>query len=150
MNNEVYLIGYASGVAANNIDCALGPWYLHFHTELFHSLDIHYHWKNIIFAASNLRGLEVASSVAEINTTLAKEVDRLVRENKHFCVLGGDHSSAIGTWSGVAHAYRDTGDIGLIWIDAHLDSHTPETSTTQNIHGMPVAHLLGHGIASLT
>lgn len=64
-------------------------------------------------------------------------------------VLGGDHSCAIGTWSGVASAMRPFGDIGLIWVDAHMDSHTIETSPTKNIHGTPVAHLLGFGNQAL-
>ena len=69
----------------------------------------------------------------------------------HFpVVLGGDHSCAVGTWSGVAHAHRAAGRIGLIWIDAHLDSHTPETSNSQAPHGMPLAALLGHGTETLT
>lgn len=65
-------------------------------------------------------------------------------------VLGGDHSCAIGTWSGIADAWRAAGRIGLIWIDAHLDSHTPQTSESQAPHGMPLAALLGHGLPALT
>jgi arginase len=59
-----------------------------------------------------------------------------------FLTFGGDHSCAIGTWSGVAQKYEH---FGLIWIDAHMDAHTPETSPSGNPHGMPVACLLGHG-----
>jgi arginase len=55
--------------------------------------------------------------------------------------LGGDHSIAIGTVSGTACA----GPLGLIWIDAHGDFNTPETSPSGNIHGMPVAALIGRG-----
>ena len=51
-------------------------------------------------------------------------------------VIGGDHSIAIGTWSGVARASE--APVGLLWIDAHLDSHTPETSYSGAIHGMPL------------
>jgi hypothetical protein len=58
-------------------------------------------------------------------------------------VIGGDHSVAVGTWSGVA---RQAGaPIGLLWIDAHLDSHTLETSYSGAIHGMPLTFLLGRG-----
>jgi arginase len=61
-------------------------------------------------------------------------------------VLGGDHSIAIGTFSGIASHFRARGEeIGLIWFDAHADINTPETSASGNIHGMPLAHLLGHG-----
>jgi arginase len=55
--------------------------------------------------------------------------------------LGGDHSASIGTVGGVTH---DT-EIGLIWIDAHGDFNTPETSASQNVHGMALAVLLGLG-----
>ena len=70
-------------------------------------------------------------------------------EREELLVFGGDHSCAMGTWSGVAASVRPHGDIGLIWVDAHLDSHTPESSPTGNIHGMPVAHLLGYGNTQL-
>lgn len=61
-------------------------------------------------------------------------------------VIGGDHSCAIGTWHGVLQYYQELNqEIGLIWVDAHMDSHTPKTSLTGNVHGMPLAVLLGHG-----
>jgi arginase len=56
--------------------------------------------------------------------------------------LGGDHSIAIGTVSGVA---RNAGRTGLIWLDAHADFNTPETSPSGNIHGMPLSVLTGNG-----
>ncbi len=59
--------------------------------------------------------------------------------------LGGDHSIAAGTVGGVGEA----GDIGLLWVDAHADANTPETSPTGNIHGMPLAALLGLGSSAL-
>lgn len=60
--------------------------------------------------------------------------------------LGGDHSLAMGTIAGVSRAYREQGrKIGLIWVDAHADINTPETSPTGNVHGMPLAHVLGMG-----
>jgi arginase len=60
-------------------------------------------------------------------------------------VIGGDHTCAIGTWSGIRKAFKVFGPVGLIWMDAHMDAHTPETSTSGNFHGMPLAVLLGHG-----
>lgn len=59
--------------------------------------------------------------------------------------LGGDHSVSMGTVSGVAGAGRT----GVVWIDAHADLNTPATSPSGNIHGMPLAHLLGYGDARL-
>ena len=59
-------------------------------------------------------------------------------------VLGGDHSVAAGTVSGVAEFYRRKNQkIGLLWIDAHTDMNTPDTSPSGNVHGMPLAALMG-------
>ncbi|MEM8983450.1 MAG: arginase [Pseudomonadota bacterium] len=61
-------------------------------------------------------------------------------------VIGGDHSIAMGTVSGAARYFHGRGeDLGLIWFDAHGDMNLPATSPTGNIHGMPLAHLLGRG-----
>lgn len=61
-------------------------------------------------------------------------------------ILGGDHSIAIGTISAIASYFRENdSEIGLIWFDAHADINTPETTTSANSHGMPLAALLGYG-----
>ncbi len=66
-------------------------------------------------------------------------------------VLGGDHSLSIGTVAAVARHYRALGDaVGLIWVDAHTDMNTPETTPSGNIHGMGLAVLLGRGHPRLT
>ena len=68
-------------------------------------------------------------------------------------VLGGDHSMAVGTVSGMAAAPGEEGTrngIGLLWIDAHTDANTPETSPSGNLHGMPLAAILGKGPEALT
>lgn len=86
---------------------------------------------------------------AKVFGALAQGVERAV-EAGHFCLtLGGDHSCSIGTWSGAANGLQDQGDLGLVWIDAHMDSHTPDTSPSGNLHGMPIAHLLGRGAPEL-
>lgn len=61
--------------------------------------------------------------------------------------VGGDHTMALGSLSGLAQAHKAHGRTGVIWIDAHPDINTPETSQTQAYHGMPVAALLGIGDA---
>jgi arginase len=66
-------------------------------------------------------------------------------------VIGGDHSIAMGTVSGISTFYgKQQKDLGLIWFDAHGDMNLPDTSPTGNVHGMPLAHLLGHGDADLS
>lgn len=77
---------------------------------------------------------------------IAADVKDILSDGAFPIILGGDHSIAIGSFSGVASHYRERGEeIGLIWFDAHADINTPETSTSGNIHGMPLATLLGRG-----
>lgn len=62
-------------------------------------------------------------------------------------ILGGDHSIALPTFSAIQSHFHEKGEeIGLIWFDAHADMNTPETSPSGNLHGMPLAHLLGFGL----
>lgn len=66
-------------------------------------------------------------------------------------VLGGDHSAAVGTISGVAqHFRRRKASVGLLWVDAHGDMNTPDSSPSGNVHGMPLAAVLGMGPRELT
>jgi arginase len=66
-------------------------------------------------------------------------------------VLGGDHSVAVGTVSGVSQYFREQKQsIGLIWLDAHADMNTPESSPSGNVHGMPLACIVGRGPVELT
>lgn len=77
---------------------------------------------------------------------LRLRVRRTLEQSEIPVVLGGDHSIAIGTVSGVSEFFRERDQkVGLIWIDAHGDMNTPETSPSGNIHGMPLATLLGMG-----
>jgi arginase len=73
---------------------------------------------------------------------LAEAVEAAVRAGRFPLVIGGDHSIAVGTMGGVASVEPRQ---GLLWIDAHADFNTPETSPSGNIHGMPVAAILGEG-----
>lgn len=86
---------------------------------------------------------EIFRLVAEHNRDLAASVGRALAAKRLPVVLGGDHAGAIGTWGGVAHGLG--APVGLIWFDAHLDAHTPETSPSMNPHGMSAAVLLDHG-----
>jgi arginase len=90
-------------------------------------------------------GLLYAETIA---TTCRTAYERLLGLPEGFpIVLGGDHSVSMGSVAGVAHAHASAGAgrTGLLWIDAHADLNTPATSPSGNIHGMPVAHLLGEG-----
>ncbi len=83
-------------------------------------------------------------------TASAELVMKTLEAGKIPLVLGGDHSVAAGTVSGVAKYFRRKNQkIGLIWMDAHSDINTPETSPSGNVHGMPLAALMGLGPAEL-
>ena len=144
-----HLLGYACGIAAGDTGCADGP------VALWHE-NIAAQLAPFNIAAETFplfypeMGTDKYVQIAEICQRLSQSTENLSRQKQLFAVMGGDHACAIGTWGGVSRALRSQGDIGLIWIDAHLDSHTPDTSHSGNIHGMPLAVLLGYGDARLT
>ncbi len=82
---------------------------------------------------------------------LAELVEKQMAAGKCPLILGGDHSLAVGTVSGVSKHLRDRGEkLGMIWIDAHTDMNTPATSPSGNVHGMPLACCIGLGPKELT
>ena len=82
---------------------------------------------------------------------LAHEVKTILGGGELPVILGGDHSIAMGSVSGVTSFFRERNEtVGLIWFDAHADMNTPETSPSGNIHGMPLAVLFGYGAPELT
>lgn len=90
---------------------------------------------------------EIAATCKRISTA----VQKALAAGQLPLVLGGDHSVAVGTVSGVARHYRKRKKtIGLIWVDAHADMNTPETSPSGNVHGMPLACIVGMGPRELT
>ena len=84
--------------------------------------------------------------ISAASEALAGQVDEALAQGYMPLVLGGDHSVAVGSVTGVARHYRKLGEtVGLIWLDAHADMNTPESSPSGNIHGMPLACILGMG-----
>ncbi|MDZ4730802.1 MAG: arginase [Xanthomonadales bacterium] len=84
--------------------------------------------------------------ILEVCSNLSEKVKSILEANEFPLIIGGDHSIAMGTVAGVSGHFRAQGKkIGLIWFDAHGDMNTPGTSPSGNIHGMPLAHLLGQG-----
>jgi arginase len=82
---------------------------------------------------------------------VAREVKSILGEGELPVILGGDHSVAIGSVAGAASFYREREQsLGLIWFDAHADMNTPESTPSGNIHGMPLAVVLGYGAPELT
>jgi arginase len=110
----------------------------------------------VAVAETKHRGDERARFLSEIAKSAeltAKCVEEALAHGATPVVLGGDHSVAAGTVAGVANYFRAHQNpqkrIGLIWMDAHSDINTPETSPSGNVHGMPVAALLGMEPAAL-
>jgi arginase len=95
-----------------------------------------------------------AKYLKEIAATCTKHAELVLKSvelGKIPLALGGDHSVAAGTVAGVAEFYRRRNEkIGLIWIDAHTDINTPESSPSGNVHGMPLAATMGLGPAELS
>lgn len=95
---------------------------------------------------SGIQGLKNAREVSEAAKSISNSVYQQARIGRFVLTLGGDHSIGIGTVSGISKAIRErlpSQDLGVLWIDAHADINTPETSLSGRLHGMPVAFLSG-------
>jgi arginase len=109
-------------------------------------------------AIKNMEALKVGDvrarylgEITRASRLVCTKVERIVSKGHFPLVVGGDHSISVGTVSAIAAASRREGNkVGLLWVDAHGDINTPETSPSGNIHGMPVAALLGEGPPELT
>jgi arginase len=89
--------------------------------------------------------------IAHTCARLAEMVGRAADQGQVPLVLGGDHSAAIGTVAGMSRHLRKLGQkLGVLWIDAHADMNTPDSSPSGNVHGMPLACIIGQGPAELT
>lgn len=148
---EIQLVGVASGCGAPDPGCEAAADTLR-QTQMTARLrarGFRVRWAPVIRPAAAYRANSL-QAVRKVCVRLARRVDMILREGDLPVVVGGDHTCAIGTWKGVAHARRDKGRLGLLWIDAHMDAHTPQTTESGMLHGMPVAALLGHGYPELT
>ena len=139
---DIYIIGYASGNAAQNHSCCMGPIIMEQSDKITNAT-----WLGQIYPADNLRQLYALESTISCCQKLAKHTMSLTANNEQFVTIGGDHSCAIGTWSGAAAAKQ--GKIGMIWISSHLSAHNTTTSQTKNINGMALSSLLNHGPSEL-
>lgn len=143
----VEVIGVASGVGAQDRGCEDGPAILR-ELEVFRGADVTAVWDGVLRPRAGAGS--VVAVDAELCTRLAKQVWHTLDEGRFPLVVGGDHSCAIGTWSGVHRWLGGRGPLGLIWIDAHMDSHTFATTPSGALHGMPLAALMGYGEHELT
>jgi arginase len=157
--SSISIIGVPMDLGADRRGVDMGPSALRYAdlnerlTELNHEVqdlgDI-----SVIIPETHHFGDAKAKYLKEIGdacTQLAKMVLQIYQEGKTPLVLGGDHSIAVGTVSGMAEGFRlHKKKLGLIWFDAHADMNTPDISPSGNVHGMPMAAILGYGPRELT
>src|SRR3546814_10741571 len=126
----VSLIGAAFGRGARDPGCADSPAGLRAAglAERLVAAGIPAHWRAIVADPDPM--LAPMAAAARVSAAVADMCAAAVAAGERPVVVGGDHSCAAGTWSGVARTVRKRGRLGLIWIDAHLDSHTPAHSYT--------------------
>lgn len=145
MSTRVKLIGSAIGNCGRLNGCESSPY------QISNSLA---NTEGVLIDADVVAYTEGSHDVLaqrEFFTRVAHRAERAIAKGVFPIFIGGDHSCAVGSWSGVAYNKQQRNqEISLIWIDAHMDAHRPETSETGNLHGMPVAHLLGYGHKELT
>jgi arginase len=140
MNRHVELIGAAWGLGGPEPGCAEAPAVLApLLVEELRRCGVPLVAGPILSPGPAERRKQLA--VSRLCGLLASAVADAIAHERLPCVLGGDHSCAGGTWTGVARGVK--GALGLVWIDAHMDAHTPRTSHTGRLHGMPLAWLLG-------
>ncbi len=86
------------------------------------------------------------TEILRSSMNMAGSIKEMLAQDFFPVILGGDHSIAIGTFSGISsHFHNQNDEVGLIWFDAHADINTPESSESGNVHGMPLAVILGQG-----
>ncbi|MBP9707939.1 MAG: arginase [Oligoflexales bacterium] len=159
MNKQIDIIGIPLDLGANLRGACMGPAAIRIaelHTKL-KALDLEVFDRGDIYVPirETLEKPDIKHNFRSIIINTANALAQIVEnslKNEHLPIcIGGDHSLALGSIAGVSKFYRDQNkSFGLIWVDAHADINTYETSPTGNIHGMPLAALLGLGDPDLT
>lgn len=151
---NVAFIGFASGWGAQVRETEKGPDALRKAFTLS-NLTPPWIWKETLYPEKSSHetdlppGLLTLPYIKDICGRIASSVEETLINKEFPVVIGGDHVVAAGTWAGVARALKAKESFGLIWIDAHMDAHTMETTPSKAYHGMPLAALLGFGEPSL-
>jgi arginase len=150
-NKKVALIGCEFGFGAQIRETEIGPKIVKDSLSIS-KIDNWYKTIKPEFSAEEIKvsvGKKSLIYVEKINIELNKVVSEVLTKKLFPCVIGGDHSIAIGTWKALMKRYYKKGGMGLIWVDAHMDSHVYKTSPSKAYHGMPLATLLGFGEKNL-
>jgi len=110
--------------------------------DVLEKQNISLHWnEDVINSSSKINSLDV---LKDLSLKISNFTYREVKKHNQFLIIGGDHSTAVGTWAGVKKALKST-SFALVWMDAHMDAHTLLSSPTGNLHGMPVSILTNNG-----
>lgn len=158
MNRVVHLIGFPMDLGADRRGVDMGPSALRIADideklralgyDVLDKGDIVV--RNIEVEEITDHKLKYLNEVTRANTALAELTKQTLDEGAFPLILGGDHSMGIGSIAGIsAHCKENGKRLGVVWIDAHADMNTPETTPSGNIHGMPLAVSLGVGNAGL-
>jgi len=150
----VVAVGFSGGQCKPGVDAApsalIASGLLNQLTEdldfkINHDNKVHSYSEIIPQSDPDYRGMKRPLAVSAVTRTLSNQVYEHASKGRFVLTLGGDHSIAIGTIAGSAKAIRERlgRELAVIWVDAHADINTPETSESGNIHGMPVAFLTG-------
>lgn len=151
ITNPFGIIGSASGWGAGNVGTGDAPDYVYTHLQSLLSVSSDIQWVGTAyppFKHSLKPSVSQSDSWGCVNTHnyfLSYLIKGALTNGCFPIPIGGDHSMAVSTWSTITEFFQIPKQCGLIWIDAHMDAHTPTTSHSQNLHGMPVAALLGEG-----
>ncbi len=150
-----FIISAASGWGAQVRECEAGPDALRqggclekLRIEQVPIVDWETLYPLVRFHERDIPLADCLPMIIDFDQRLADQVASVMQRGFFPVVIGGDHSVAIGTWNGVG-IHLKSEPFGLIWIDAHMDSHTPETTPSGAWHGMPLAALMGYGDPSL-
>lgn len=146
-NKNIRIIGVASDLGANIAGSRLGPEALRISGLNQKLCDLGFQTLDIgnIRPKENQDNHSKTDLIYSINLELKQKCLSALENNAIPLVLGGDHSLAIGS---IAASLSNNPNTGIIWIDTHADINTPDSSPTQNIHGMPVATLMRDGFES--
>ena len=163
MTKKIGIIGVPLGFGAGKTGSELGVNAMRL--TKFRGAHLHQHIAELGYEVTDHGDVEIVQPVAGSNghnphhlnemlassANIVKAVTNILEGGEIPVILGGDHSIAIPTFSAISSFYQELeNEVGLIWFDAHADINTPETSPSGNIHGMPLAAILGHGHPRLT
>ncbi|MBL4763081.1 MAG: arginase [Gammaproteobacteria bacterium] len=141
-NHQINVISATFGLGSPIKGCENGPLQLATRLQQRHP-EFEFVATDWLFKWAQRQTKDLSQAFIAFSKQHAASVNDAIENNDRFIVLGGDHSIAASTWPAViGSGYQD---LGLLWLDAHLDAHTPATTPSGNLHGMPLALLLGHG-----